>query len=230
MAKPYINKRGGIGLIVLVLLMVMTVSTSLLVFTETKTLDIKRRNIHNAVMSSTLAIYSVVEQGDKDTVLSYRPDTLENYIANPATIPSNERTNVINLMTAEYFPAGERYKAVYIEKDKALEVFKEFLCKNLDLKEVGQNEFVPVTDDKTYIKSLTIKEFFVHNAVSNWDEDRSHPNNDIKDNPYTSVHVYLEADIYNGVRLFHFTGTTKIPIHIDTDITLFRSEQKDGGE
>lgn len=226
MDKRMLNKKGGIAIVVFVLLMVMTVATSLLVFTETKTLDIKRRNIHNAVLSSNLAIYTVVEQGDKDTVLSYRPDTLTDYISNPASIPSNERNHVINLMTAEYFPAGERYKAVYIEKDKALQVFKEYLCKNLDLVESGSGLLVPATDDRTNIKSITIKEFFVHNAISHWDEDKSHPNNDIKDNKYTGVHVYLEAEVYNGVKIFKFEGTTKVPIHIDTDIILFRSEQE----
>lgn len=225
MAKLKRNKKGGIAIVVFIILLFMTVLTSLLVFTETKTLDIKRRNIHNAVISSNLSLYSVIEQGDKNTVLSYRPDTLTNYISNPSTIPSSERNKIINLMTAEYFPAGERYKSVYIEKDKALPVFKEYLCKNLKLQESGANTFVPITDDKTYIKSITLKEFFVHNAVSNWDKDKSNPNNDIKNNPYTGVHVYLEAEVYNGVKMFNFKGTTKVPIHIDTDITLFRSKQ-----
>ena len=34
--------------------------------------------------------------------------------------------------------------------------------------------------------------------------------------------VYLEAEIYNGVKIYGFKGTTIVPIHIDTDITLFR--------
>lgn len=229
MVRVSFNKKGGIAIVIFVLLMVMTVSTSLLTLTETKTLDIKRRNIHNAVLSSKLAIYNVIEQGDKDTVLSYRPDTLQEYIANPDIIPEDERTNIINLMTAEYFPEGERYKAVYIEKDKALKIFKEYLCKNLGLVEVGEGIFVPTKDDKTYIKEIVIKEFFVHNAIPNWDSDKLNPNNDIKNNTYTSVHLYLEAEVYNGVKMFDFKGTTKIPIHMDTDITLFRSKQ-DGGE
>lgn len=225
MDKLKFNRKGGIGIVVFILLLVMTVLTSLLVFTETKTLDIKRRNIHNSVISANLALYTVIEQGDKNTVLSYRPDTLTDYILNPSTIPPNDRNKILNLMTAEYFPAGERYKSVYIEKSKALPVFKEYLCKNLKLVESGTNIFVPVNDDKTYIKSIELKEFFVHNAVSNWDEDKGNSNNDIKNNKYTGVHVYLEAEIYNGVKLFNFKGTTKVPIHIDTDITLFRSKQ-----
>lgn len=225
MVKTGVNRKGGIGIAVFTILLVMTVLTSLLVFTETKTLDIKRRNIHNATISSNLALYTVIEQGDKNTVLSYRPDALTNYIINPSTIPSSERNKIINLMTAEYFPAGERYKSVYIEKNKALQVFKEYLCKNLNLVESGTNTFVPENDDKTYIKKIELKEFFVHNAVSNWDEDKGNSNNDIKNNKYTGVHVYLEAEIYNGVKLFNFKGTTKVPIHIDTDITLFRSKQ-----
>jgi len=225
MAKFKINRKGGIGIIVFIIFLVMTIVTSLLVFTETKTLDIKRRNIHNAVISSNLALYNVIEQGDKDTVLSYRPDTLTSYILNPSTIPSGERNKIINLMTAEYFPTNERYKSVYIEKEKALKVFKEYFCRNLKLVESGTNVFIPQNDDKTYIKSIELKEFFVHNAVSNWDKDKTHPNNDIKDNKYTGVHVYLEAEIYNGVKMFDFKGTTKVPIHVDTDITLFRSKQ-----
>ena len=225
MAKLKFNRKAGIGIAVFILLLVMTVLTSLFVFIETKTLDIKRRNIHNAVISANLALYTVIEQGDKNTVLSYRPDTLTGYILNPSTIPANERNKIINLMTSEYFPAGERYKAVYIEKSKALPVFKEYLCKNLKLVESETNVFIPVNDDKTYIKRITLKEFFVHNAIPNWDEDRNHPNTDVKNNKYTGVHVYLEAEVYNGIKIFNFKGTTKVPIHIDTDITLFRSKQ-----
>lgn len=218
------NRHGGIGLIVFIILLVMTVLTSILVFTETKTLDVKRRNIHNAVISSNLALYSVIEQGDKETVLSYRPDELTNYISNPSTIPSADRNKIINLMTSEYFPKGERYKSVYIEKDKALNVFKQYLCENLKLTDAGNNVFLPA-EDHHYIKQVELKEFFVHNAVSNWDKDKSHPNNDIKNNTYTGVHVYLEVEVYNGIKIFTFQGTTKVPIHIDTDITLFRSKQ-----
>lgn len=220
-----VNRKGGIGIIVFIILLIMTTLTSLLVFTETKTLDIKRRNIHNAVISSNLALYSVIEQGDKDTVLSYRPDTISDYIRNPSTIPAGERNKIINLLTSEYFPAGQRYKGVYLEKDKALAAFKTYLCSNLKLKETTSNYFVPTNDTKTYIKSIQLKEFFVHNAVPNWDYDTSHPNNDIKNNTYTGVHIYLEAEIYNGVKLFSFKGTTKVPIHIDTDLILFRSKQ-----
>ncbi|QUH21999.1 hypothetical protein [Alkaliphilus sp. B6464] len=220
-----INRKGGIGIILLFILMFMTAILSLFVFTETKTLDIKRRNIHNAALSANLALYDVVEQGDKNTMLNYRPDQLTSYITNPSTIPSDHRNNILNLLSAEYFPEGQRYKAVYLEKDKALARFKEYLKENLKLKEVGVNTFVPINDEKNYIKQIELKEFFVHNAVDIWDQDKSHPNNDIKNNPYTGVHVYIEATVYNGTKIYSFKGTTKVPIHLDTDITIFRSKQ-----
>lgn len=224
MAK-LLNKKGGIGIILFIILVLMTAIISLFVFTETKTLDIKRRNIHNAVLASSLALYEVIEQGNKNIVLNYTPDQLKNYINNPGSIPASKRNEIINLLTSEYFPVGQRYKAVYLEKDKALIKFKEYLKDNLKLKESTPNVFVPINDTKTYIKKIELKEFFVHNAVDIWDQDKNHPNNDIKNNKYTGVHVYIEAEVYNGVKIFGFKGTTKIPIHLDTDITIFRSKQ-----
>ena len=219
------KNKGSISFVVFIILLIMTIIMSLLIFTETKTLDIKRRNIHNAVISANLALYTVIEQGDKDIALSYRPDILKGYIWYPETIPINKKNEIINLITAEYLPEGEKYKAIYIEKDKALPIFKDYLCKNLKLKEEENNIFVPIDSaNKSFIKKIELKEFYVHNAISIWDEDKEKSTNDIKNNKYTGVHVYLESEIYNGIKIFSFMGTTKVPIHIDTDITLFRSE------
>lgn len=219
------KNKGSISFVVFIILLIMTIIMSLLIFTETKTLDIKRRNIHNAVISANLALYTVIEQGDKDIALSYRPDILKGYIWHPETIPINKKNEIINLITAEYLPEGEKYKAIYIEKDKALPIFKDYLCKNLKLKEEENNIFVPIDSaNKSFIKKIELKEFYVHNAISIWDEDKEKSTNDIKNNKYTGVHVYLESEIYNGIKIFSFMGTTKVPIHIDTDITLFRSE------
>jgi hypothetical protein len=217
-----VRKKGGISTTVFTILIIMVIVVSLLVFLETKTLDIKRRNIHNAVIGANLALYTVIEQGDK-TALLYTFSDLQNYILNPGTIPQEKRNEIINLATSEYFPQGEKYKSVYIEKTKAIDVFKEYLCKNLNLIEQENNIFVSANENNlNFIKQIELKEFFIHNALSDWDEDKNVESNDIKNNRYTGVHVYLEAEIYNGVKIYGFKGTTIVPIHIDTDITLFR--------
>jgi len=201
------NRKGGIVIILLFILVFITAISSLFVFTETKTLDIKRRNIHNAVLAANLALFNAIEQGDQHSILQYTPNQLQSYIDNPSTIPVNERNDIVNLLSSEYFPKGERYKSVYMEKDKALDLFKEYLEDNLDLLETNENTFVPYSND-SYIKEIKIKEFFVHNALDIWDKDKNHSNNDIKNNKYTGVHVYLEATVYNSAKIYNFKGTT----------------------
>lgn len=219
-SKPF---SGNISITVLVILLFAVAITSSLVFIETKTLDIKRRNIHNSVISANLALYTVIEQGDKSSLFLYSPEEIHNYFINLASVPKEKKNEIINLLSSEYLSEKEKYKSVYIEKNKALQVFKEYLCKNLNLQEEQNNIFVSV-ENINFIKVIELKEFYIHNAISNWDEDRDEENNDIKDNVYTGVHVYLEAEVYNGIKMFNFKGTTKVPIHIDTDITLFRSK------
>ncbi|MFW6025071.1 MAG: hypothetical protein ACOCRX_01895 [Candidatus Woesearchaeota archaeon] len=217
-----INNRGGIGIALLVLLVSSTLLAVSLLGNERETLQMKRTKIHNAVIASILASFNTVEEGDKEDVISIRPDDLKNYINNLNTIPNAERNTVINLMTTEYFDDGEKHKAIYIEKDKALALFKQYLEKNLNLMETTSNVLQPVDTKNSFIKNITIKEFFVHNAINHWDEDKNHPNNDIKDRKYTTIHLYLEAEVYNTITLFNFKGTTKIPIHIDSDAIMIR--------
>lgn len=223
-----VNRKGGIGLYVFIVILILVSLSTIFVFTKSKYTGVERINVHDKVASANLALYEVIEQGDKDTVLNYRPDELTNYIKNPSSVSSADRNKIFNLLTAEYFPAGERYKGIYLEKSKALPVFVKYLGENLDLVEStpGSNILVPKNAATNYIQKLTIKEFFVHNAVSNWDQDTSNTNNDIKDNKYTGVHVSIEVEAKNNIKFFDFENKlVKIPIHVDTDLIEFRSKQ-----
>ena len=221
-----VKNRGAIGLQVFFLLMLMSSLTTLLMFTETKTINIKRQELHNAIIASALAVYENIEQGDKTTVLKYYPYELQSYISNPSTIPSNKRNEIIILMTSEYFPIGQRYKSVYLEKDKALLSFKKFLSTNLDLLYTSSSNVLNPTNssNNATVKKLEIKEFFVHNAIPNWDSDVSNAKNDIKNNKTTSNHVLVHVEIPNMVKIGDFTDSMVMPIHIDTSITSFHSK------
>lgn len=222
-----VKNRGAIALQVFFLLILMTSLTSLLMFTETKVINVKRQELHNGIVASALAVYENIEQGNKSTLLNYYPYEIQSYISNPSTIPSTKRNEILNLMTSEYFPIGQRYKSVYLEKSKALLSFKKYLSNNFDLiYSSTSNILTPDTTlgSQSTIKKMEIKEFFVHNAVSNWDSDVSNANNDIKNNKTTSNHILIHVEIPNMVKMGDFTNSMVMPIHLDTTITSFHSK------
>lgn len=220
MARVF-RKQGGIGLVLFASSIITTLSLTALIFSERQMLDIKRSKIHNAVIAANLASYEAINQGNKNELLKFSTEELKGYISNPSTIPSSEVENIINIMSSEYFPKGERYKSIYINKENALSRFKEYLEKNLDVSEEYTNEFIPLENDDT-IKKIYLQEFIVHNAIPNWDVNRGYITDELKDNPYTGIHIKLNAVVKNGIKLGAFDGETNVPIHIDTTVTTIR--------
>lgn len=222
------KRKGGFETYILAVVLILITVGVTAVFIFHNLARESRFKIQNGVTAATLALYQVVEQGNPSTVVQFTPDDLKKLLSNPQLIQQMEQqypdefhhTDVINLLTSEYFPPGQRYKCIYLDKQKALETFKTYLCKNLNVYEdpSNPNVFLPNSDNK-YIVRIELQEFFVHNAIPLWDEDIDNPRNDIKNRKYTSVHVYLIAYVRNKNT---DTKESRIPIHIDTDLTLYR--------
>lgn len=224
-----LNKRkGNLGIILLALIIVFTLVVVSFITIEEKTVTIKRQNIHNAVVAANLASYYAIENGNKDKVLSYSPEQLQGFITNPDTIieqgiPLN---NVVNTMTSEYFPKGERYKSIFLNQNEAYTYFSNYLKENLNLKQGTNNySFVPKDDEsnKGGIKELKVKSFEVYNAVYKNMKKATIPTEVKKENrTYTGIHLDLDATVYHNVKYGPIKDTSNVPIHIDTEISLYR--------
>lgn len=215
------NRRGNVGIILLGLILTFVLVYNSFYILERKSLIMKRHDIQNAVVAANLAAYDSIVLGKKTDVLSIRPDLLQNYIANPSSIPKESVEKVINMMNSEYFPKGERYKSLYLNKDKAYSTFSNYLEENLDLTKSQTNSKIFHSNDKSNgIDKVTINEFVVTNAISNWDIDKTLIQGENR--KYTGIHIDLDATVLNMIKIEPFTGTSNVPIHIDTELTLFR--------
>lgn len=217
-------KKGGVPIYILTIVFVLTIGMSLIYMFSINTINEQRYKIQNGVTASVMALYSAVEQGNPAVVSQFTPDELQKYLSDPYSIKTLEQqglyyhTDLINLLTCSYFTKGQRYKCIYLDKEQALEVFKEYLCRNLNVYEDPSNPniFLPNNDNPNIIR-VELQEFFVRNAVPYWDEDTNNPNNDLLGRKYTSVHVKLMAYVKNSI-----TKVARIPIHIDSDLTAYR--------
>lgn len=230
MAKILKRKRkGNISIIVFAIFVIFTLAINSMLILERKTISIKRQNIHNAVIAANLSSYYAIEQGNKETVLSYRPDELSNYIKSPSTITSKglQLSNIVNLMTSEYFPTGQRYKSIFINESLAYSYFNTYIEKNLNLIKSPSNAytFIPSgsSNNKGDVSSLTVKSFEVYNAIYKDINSYKVPQNVAKESrTYSGIHLDLNVSVNHDIKYGPIKGTANIPVHIDTEITLFR--------
>lgn len=223
------SRKGNISIILLGIIIIFTLSINSILILERKTVSIKRQNIHNAVIAANLSSYYAIENGDKETVLSYRPDELSYYLNNPTAINNDgiSISDVVNVMTSEYFPSGQRYKSVFINQSLAYSYFSLYMEKNLNLTKKPDSlyTFIPsgTTNNKGDIKTLTVKSFEVYNAVYKDIVGFKVDENISKENRiYSGIHLDLNAEINHDIKYGPIQETSNIPIHIDTEITIFR--------
>lgn len=221
------KRKGNIGIIVLVMLIVSTISLNSLVILNRKTTSIKRYNIHNAVVAANLASYSSVVQGNKNLVLSITPYQLKSYIRNPNTIKASgyATQDIVNNMTSEYFSPEERYKSIYLLSDASYSYFKQYLTENLNLINVGSPyEFYPTSESNIGdIKSLKVEEYETYNAIYKDISGTVVSNTVLSENRiYSGIHLKMTATSNRDINFRNISGTISIPIHLDTQIVLYR--------
>lgn len=223
------KRKGNVSIILLAIFIVFTLAINSMLILERKTISIKRQNIHNAVIAANLSSYYAIEQGQKDIVLGYRPDKLSNYLKNPTTIAKDGViiNNVVNIMTSEYFPKGQRYKSIFINEELAYSYFNTYIEKNLNLVKSNTNSylFVPSqnSNNKGDIKELKVKSFEVFNAIYKDMTGYKFPTNIAKESRvYSGIHLDLDVTVNHDIKYGTIKDTANIPIHIDTEITLFR--------
>lgn len=221
-----LNKRGGLPMYLFMIFIIFTIVITTAITIDRKATSIKRQNIHNAVVAANLSSYYAIEMGEKEKCLSISPAELQDYLRNPDKIIESGRNleEVVNIINSEYLPIGERYKSIYITKDKAYDYFSKYLQINLDLKETSQYNFVPNnTNNKAGIHSLKINEFDVYNAIY---EDMNKATIDTiskeENRKYTGIHIDLNAKVEHTISYKQISGLMNVPIHIDTEITVFR--------
>lgn len=221
------KRKGNISFFILVIFILFALIVSLTVEIDRKTNSIKRQNIHNAVIAANLASYYAIETGDKDVCLSYNPTELKNYLKSPDTILTNGESieNVVNLINSEYFDSGERYKSIYIRQDKAYDYFSKSLKDNLNITEKTKYYFEPIDgeNNKAKIVSLKVNDFEVYNAIYK-DMSNIQYSNVVKEEKrkYTGIHLDLNACVQRTATFKTVSNTVNVPIHIDTEVTLFR--------
>lgn len=223
MVKKY---NGNIGMVFFVMVIIMVLSMQSLFMLDVKMSSIKRQNIHNAVASADLASYVAIEQGDKDIVLPYIAKDLEKYLNNPNKIIDDniEMSDIVNFMTSEYIKPGERYKSIYLRPNKTYNYFDEYIKKDLNL--VSESKYVYVPDEslnnKGDIVKLTIQDFKVYNAIyKNMTPSKIPIEIPNENRTYTGIHLVLNA-VVNTSSNTNNIKTVNIPMHIDTEITLYR--------
>lgn len=227
MVKFKRNRRGGVGIMLMLIVVLFAISINSLIILERKTMSIKRQNIHNAVIASNLASYYAIEQGDPNKVLSINPLQLKDYLKYPDKILSNNLNleDVVNMLTSEYIESGERYKSVFIKQDVAYKYFEQYLKNNLGLVQSKPYVFTPLSDNnnKGDILRLDVKSFEVYNSIYENMKNISIPTEISKENrKYTGIHLDLNATVKHDINYRSITGNVNVPIHLDTEITLFR--------
>lgn len=229
MVKVIKKRKGNMSIILFTMLIVFTLAINSMLILERKTVNIKRQNIHNAVVAANLASYYSIEQGDKYYVLGYKPNELQKYLQNPNTILDDRipLSNIVNIMTSEYFKEGERYKSIFLNETTAYAYFNKYLQDNLGLRQdfIDPYTFFPSFDapNKGDIKELKIKSFEVYNAIYKDISRINIPINVSNENrTYTGIHIDLIATINHDIEYGPIKESTNVPIHIDTEISLFR--------
>lgn len=138
------------------------------------------------------------------------------------------KNDLLNLMAISYLKPEYNYKCLYIDKDEALEEFASYLEKNLDVKRVAgmsNMAFISTTNSK-FIEEIKINSFYVRNAVNCWDENVSGTGccDYVANSENTCVHIDMTIKIRTFTHLdqiksrFRYSGTTEMPMHIDTVI------------
>lgn len=222
------NRKGNFSTVVLGLSVFFALLFNTLYIIERTTTNIKRQNLHSVVVSANLAAYNAIDQGDKDTVVSIRPDILQGYIKKPDTILSDYKLNeVVNIMTSEYFPRGQRYKSIFINEEPAYQYFCDYMQLNggLTPSDTDNHTFLSLNPDtnKADINELTINTFEVYNAVYKDMSKVDVPSTIKSENrQFSGIHIDLTSKVNKAVRLDTIGKETVVPIHIDTDITLYR--------
>lgn len=221
------NKKGNIGLLLLLIMIIFVLAMTSLIKLERKTMSIKRQNIHNAVVAANLASYYAIERGNKEAVLDIPPETLSDLLIAPDQISyyGTNIKNVVNLLTSEYLMERYRYQCIYIEPSTAYEYFKKYLDKNLGLTQKKEYVFTPTSEknNKGGILEMKINSFEVYNAI--YGSMKNPPISQLLKNEkrvYSGIHLDLTSVVNHDINYRKISGTVNIPIHLDTEISLFR--------
>lgn len=222
------GRKGNVSTLFLGLIVFGAIIFNSLVIIERKTASIKRQNIHNAVVAANLAAYKAIDQGDKATVLSIRPDILQGYMTNPDSILNSYNLNqIVNMMTSEYFPPGQRYKAIYINREEAYTYFCDYMNKNIGLTPTTADRYKLISinhnTNKGDVNEMKINSFEIYNAIYKDMTKVTVPSNIKSENrTYSGIHIDITSKVNNAVRFQSLGNESTVPIHIDTDVTLYR--------